>query len=127
MKVKMQLKDIITLYHTLKTIIDGDKDLKIDALFKFKLLGIMKNIETPVTNFDFIRNEKIQEYGTQDEQGRFSISPDNQEAIEKFKEDLNKVTCSEIDISIEKLKAKEAFASGIPADLLIGLYNIMEE
>lgn len=127
MKVKMQLKDIITLYHTLKTIIDGDKELKIDALFKFKLLGIMKNIETPVANFDFIRNEKIQEYGTQDEQGRFSISPDNQEAIEKFKEDLNKVTCSEIDISIEKLKAKEAFASGIPADLLIGLYNIMEE
>lgn len=125
--MKMQLKDIITLYHTLKTIIDSDRELKIDALFKFKLLGIMKSIETPVANFDFIRNEKIQEYGTQDEQGRFSISPDNQEAVRKFTEDMEKVTSSEIDISIEKLKAKEVFASGISTDLIMGLYNIMEE
>lgn len=47
--MNMKLNDILVLNDTLRSIIDKDKDSKIDALFKFKLLGIMKHIEIPVT------------------------------------------------------------------------------
>ena len=60
--MKIKLGNVLEINNVLKSIIDNT-ELKIDALFKFKLLGIMKSFEIPIANFEIIRNEKIKEYG----------------------------------------------------------------
>lgn len=124
--MKIKLGNILEINNVLKSIIDNT-ELKIDALFKFKLLGIMKNLEIPVANFEAIRNEKIREYGKENEDGNFSISNDNKDAIEKFTKDLNQIIDSDIEVSIQKLKPTDVFDKGLPADYLIHLYLIIEE
>lgn len=125
--MKMKLKEIMVLNQILKNIIDQDTDRKIQALFKFKILGILKNMESPIANFEVIRNEKIKEYGTEGEDGTISIPEDNEKIIKQFTEDLNSLMESEVEISIEKLKAEDVFNAGVPADYLVGLYGIIEE
>ena len=124
--MKIKLGNILEINNVLKSIIDNT-ELKIDALFKFKLLGIMKNLEIPVANFEAIRNEKIREYGKENEDGNFSISNDDKDAIEKFTKDLNQIIDSDIEVSIQKLKPTDVFDKGLPADYLIHLYLIIEE
>ena len=128
--MKIKLGNILEINNVLKSIIDNT-ELKIDALFKFRLLGIMKNLEVPIANFNVIRDEKIKEYGkeTEDENGNKSIgiSVDDKEAIAKFSEDINKVIDSEVDVNIEKLKAIDIFDKGLPTEYLVKLYPIIEE
>ena len=128
--MKIKLGNIWEINNVLKSIIDNS-ELRIDALFKFKLLGIMKSFETPIANFEVIRNDKINEYGkeTEDENGNKSIgiSVDDKEAIAKFSEDINKVIDSEIDVNIEKLKAIDVFDKGLSTEYLVKLYPIIEE
>ena len=128
--MKIKLGNILEINNVLKSIIDNT-ELKIDALFKFKLLGIMKSFETPIANFEVIRNDKIKEYGKEleDENGNKSIGigVDDKDAIAKFSEDINKVIDSEVDININKLKSVDVFDKGLPADYLIRLYPIIEE
>lgn len=125
--MKMKLKEIMVLNQILKNIIDQDTDRKIQTLFKFKILGILKNMESPIANFEVIRNEKIKEYGTEGEDGTISIPEDNEKIMKQFTEDLNSLMESEVEISIEKLKAEDVFNAGVPADYLVGLYGIIEE
>ena len=128
--MKIKLGNVLEINNVLKSIIDNT-ELKIDALFKFKLLGIMKNIEVPIANFEVIRNEKIKEYGKEleDENGNKSIGIDanDKDAIVKFSEDINKVIESEVDVNIEKLKAIDVFDKGLPTEYLVKLYPIIEE
>ena len=124
--MKIRLSTVLEINNIVRTIIDNS-DLKIDPLFKFKLLGIMKNLEVPVNNFEVIRNEKIKEYGKESEDGNIAISKDDKNAIEKFTKDLNLVISSEVDVNIEKLKASDVFDKGLSADYLVGLYPIIEE
>lgn len=128
--MKIKLGNVLEINNILKQIIDNS-ELKIDALFKFRLLGIMKNLEVPIENFNVIRDEKIKEYGkeTEDENGNKSIgiSVDDKDAIAKFSEDINKVIDSEIDVNIEKLKAIDVFDKGLPTEYLVKLYPIIEE
>ena len=128
--MKIKLGNVLEINNVLKSIIDNT-ELKIDALFKFKLLGIMKNIEVPIANFEVIRNEKIKEYGKEleDENGNKSIGIDanDKEIVDKFSEDINKVIESEVDINIEKLKAIDVFDKGLPTEYLVKLYPIIEE
>ena len=128
--MKIKLGNVLEINNVLKLIIDNT-ELKIDALFKFKLLGIMKSFEIPIANFEVIRNEKIKEYGKEleDENGNKSIgiSVDDKEAIAKFSEDINKVIDSEVDVNINKLKSVDVFDKGLPADYLVKLYPIIEE
>ena len=128
--MKIKLGNILEINNVLKSIIDNT-ELKIDALFKFRLLGIMKNLEVPIANFNVIRDEKINEYGkeTEDENGNKSIgiSVDDKDAIAKFSKDINKVIDSEVDINIEKLKAIDVFDKGLPTEYLVKLYPIIEE
>ena len=126
----MKLKDILNINQILKMIIDNS-ELNIDVLLKFKLLGIMKNIEVPINNFDIIRNEKIKEYGkeTEDENGNKTIGVDinDKECMKKFSDDLNKILDSNVEINIQKLKPSDVFDKGLPAEYLVGLYPIIEE
>ena len=128
--MKIKLGNVLEINNVLKSIIDNT-ELKIDALFKFKLLGIMKNIEVPIANFEVIRNEKIKEYGKEleDENGNKSIGIDanDKDAITKFSKDINKVIDSEVDVNIEKLKAIDVFDKGLPTEYLVKLYPIIEE
>ena len=128
--MKIKLGNVLEINNVLKSIIDNT-ELKIDALFKFRLLGIMKNLEVPIANFNVIRDEKIKEYGKEleDENGNKSIGIDanDKDAIAKFSEDINKVIDSEIDVNIEKLKAIDVFDKGLPTEYLVKLYPIIEE
>ena len=128
--MKIKLGNILEINNVLKSIIDNT-ELKIDALFKFRLLGIMKNLEVPIANFNVIRDEKIKEYGKEleDENGNTSIGIDanDKDAIAKFSEDINKVIDSEVDVNIEKLKAIDVFDKGLPTEYLVKLYPIIEE
>ena len=128
--MKIKLRNILEINNVLKSIIDNT-ELKIDALFKFKLLGIMKSFEIPIANFEVIRNDKIKEYGKEleDENGNKSIGidADDKEAITKFSEDISKVIESEVDVNINKLKSIDVFDKGLPADYLVKLYPIIEE
>ena len=128
--MKIKLRNILEINNVLKSIIDNT-ELKIDALFKFKLLGIMKNLEVPIANFNVIRDGKITEYGKEleDENGNKSIGIDtnDKDAMAKFSKDINKVIDSEVDVSIEKLKAIDVFDKGLPTEYLVKLYPIIEE
>ena len=124
--MKIKLSTVLELNNMLKAIIDNT-ELKIDSLLKFKLLGILKNIEIPVNNFEAIRNEKIREYGKENDEGNIGISADDKESMEKFTNDLNEVINSEVEVNIQKLKATDVFDKGLPAEYLVGLYSIIEE
>lgn len=124
--MKIKLGIVLDLNAMLKAIIDNT-ELKIDSLLKFKLLGILKNIEIPVNNFEAIRNEKIREYGKENDEGNIGISAEDTESMEKFTNDLNEVINSEIEVNIQKLKATDVFDKGLPAEYLVGLYSIIEE
>ena len=128
--MKIKLGNILEINNVLKSIIDNT-ELKIDALFKFRLLGIMKNLEVPIANFNVIRDEKIKEYGKEleDENGNKSIGIDanDKDAIDKFSKDINKVIDSEVEVNIEKLKAIDVFDKGLPTEYLVKLYPIIEE
>ena len=124
--MKIKLGTVLDLNAMLKTIIDNT-ELKIDSLLKFKLLGILKNIEIPVNNFEAVRNEKIREYGKENDEGNIGISADDTESMEKFTNDMNEVINSDVEVNIQKLKAVDVFDKGLPADYLVGLYPIIEE
>ena len=124
--MKIKLSTVLGLNNMLKAIIDNT-ELKIDSLFKFKLLGILKNIEIPVNNFEAVRNEKIREYGKENDEGNIGISADDTESMEKFTNDMNEVINSDVEVNIQKLKAVDVFDKGLPAEYLVGLYPIIEE
>ena len=124
--MKIKLGTVLDLNAMLKAIIDNT-ELKIDSLLKFKLLGILKNIEIPVNNFEAVRNEKIREYGKENDEGNIGISANDTESMEKFTNDLNEVINSDVEVNIQKLKATDVFDKGLPAEYLVGLYSIIEE
>lgn len=123
--MKLKLNEVLNLNQTLKLIID-DPARKIDPLFKFKLLGIMKAIEHPVSNFELIRNEKINEYGSKTDDGNICIPGDDADAIKRFQDDLREVIESEVEVNITKLHAADVFHQGVSAEYLVGLYAIIE-
>ena len=124
--MKIKLGIVLDLNAMLKAIIDNT-ELKIDSLFKFKLLGILKNIEIPVNNFEAVRNEKIREYGKENDEGNIGMSADDTESMEKFTNDMNELVNSDVEVNIQKLKAVDVFDKGLPAEYLVGLYSIIEE
>ena len=124
--MKIKLSTVLELNNMLKAIIDNT-ELKIDSLLKFKLLGILKNIEIPVNNFEAVRNEKIREYGKENDEGNIGISADDTESMEKFTKDMNEVINSDVEVNIQKLKTVDVFDKGLPAEYLVGLYSIIEE
>lgn len=126
MEISLKVNEVIELNDTLKSIIENDK-VKINALLKFRLLGIMQSIKLNITNFEIIKNEKIVEYGEETENGIYQISNDTPEAIEKFKRDIEQVLNSEVTININMLKPDEVFDQGLASEYLMGLYPIIGE
>ena len=108
MEIKLKVNEVLGLNNILKSIIDNDK-VKINVLLKFRLLGIMRSIESHITNFEIVKNEKIIEYGEETENGIYQISKDKPNAMENFKKDIEQVLDSEVTININMLKPAEVF------------------
>lgn len=138
----MKIRDILTYNNIFKDIIDNAKD--VNALVKFRILGIVKQFEPIVTNFNIIRDEKIIQYGKEQEDGNYGIQTPNRDkfetddeynkAIEEFNKavaafnaDLNELLDSEAGIEIKKFKYNDVIDTGISADYLVLLYDFIEE
>ena len=138
----MKVSEILDYNNVIKAIIDNAKD--VNALVKFRLLGMCKQFEPIVTNFETIRQEKIAQYGTTDENGNVGIftpkkedfendddykkaSEEFETTIERFTADLNEVLNSESDIEIKKFKYTDIMDAGLPSDYLIAIYDLIEE
>lgn len=127
MEINIKLSNLLNINAVLKEIIENKDNVKSDSLFKFRLLTIMKSLESHVSNFEAVKNDKIQEYGKPDEDGKIIVSPDDKEMFDKFVYDINELLNSEVSINIQKLKAGDVFDKGIDAEYLVKLYDIMEE
>lgn len=128
--MQMKLGEILQLDAVIKSIIDS-KELVVSAVFKFRLLGILKSIETHVNNYEIVRIEKVKQYGKQtlDENGNMidcKVEP-NTENEKLFRLDIEEILNTDVVVDIQKLKLKETFDSGLPTNYLLHLYPIMEQ
>ncbi len=138
----MLVKDAISYSRTIKSIIDSNSN--INALVKFKLLGMAKQLEPITENFERVRNENIYKYGTINENGGASIvepkrdSFDNDEdfntamdeyknTVAKINEELKTILNSDVNVNINKFKYTEIIDAGLSADYLLDLYELIEE
>jgi hypothetical protein len=103
-----------------------DENTELTAVFKFQLLGIVKGFESAVQNFETIRNEKIREYGEENDNGDFTINPEKKENFEKFQKEISSVLDTEITMSVTKLKAEDVFKVITDPKALVILYPIIE-
>ena len=126
MEIKLKLNEVLNINRTLAAIID-DSHAKINVLLKFRLLGLMKAIEAHVSNFEFIKNEKIVEYGEKNKDGTFQISKDDIKAVAKYKKDIEQVLNSDVTICVAPFKPDEIFDKGLKSEYLSGLYPIIRE
>lgn len=125
MKKKLELYKVINANEILKRIIDN-KDLNINCISKFKLLGIMKELEPVVANFEFVKNEKIKEYGKEDENGQVSINPEEEpEMFKKYQEEIQELLST--TVKVDTVKASDVIDKDIPADALVAIYDLISE
>lgn len=125
MKKKLELYKVINANEILKRIIDN-KDLNINCISKFKLLGIMKELEPVVANFEFVKNEKIKEYGKEDENGQVSINPEEEpEMFKKYQEEIQELLSTAV--KVDTIKAADVIDKDIPADALVAIYDLIGE
>ena len=138
----MLVKDAINYSSVIKSIIDNATD--VSPLVKFKLLGMAKQLEPIVANFETVRNENIYKYGTINDNGGASIVEPKRESydtdeefndamnkykeiVTKINEDLKKVLNSDVDVQINKFKYDEIIDAGVSADYLLSLYELIEQ
>ena len=136
----MKVKDILNYNSIIKDIVNNSTN--ISALTKFKMLGMLKQFEPIITNYEVVRNEKIKEYGVLTDNGNYGIfvpqkndfenDEDYQKAVDQYENvinqfdaDMNEVVDSEADIKLNKF-GKEILDAGISADYLLALYELIE-
>lgn len=124
MKKKLELYKVININEVLKTIIDKDTD--VNCILKFKLLGIMKTLEPMVSNFELVKNEKIREYGKENENGQIGINKEEDpESFKKFHKDIKELLSTTVEV--DTINASDVIDRGIPADALVNLYDLIAE
>lgn len=125
MKKKLELYKVINANEILKRLIEN-KDLNINCILKFKLLGIMKELEPVVANFEYVKNEKIKEYGKETEDGKISINEDDDpEAFKKYSKDIQELVSTTVEVNT--IKASDVIDKGIPVDALVAIYDLITE
>lgn len=130
----MEIKtgQVISIYNILQDIIDNNKD--VDSSIKFKFLLTMNELTNVVSNFEKMRNEKINELGKdteiEDENGEKrivkAIDEDDVEARKNFSDTMNEIINSDIEVNIQKFKSDEIFNKGITSQQLVCLLPIIE-
>lgn len=138
----MKTRDILNYNDVIKNIIDNVTE--VSSLVKFKFLGMLKQFEPIVNNYEMIRNDLINKYGKPDSNGTIGIflpQKEDYESDEKFNsamkeyediiselnKELDKILNEEITIDVKKIKAEDIMSVGIPADFLMVLYDLIEE
>lgn len=138
----MTINDVLNYNKAIMTIIDNINNMP--ALVKFKMLGMCKQFEPIVSNFDSIRQDKIRQYSNNKEDGSLGIIMPNkddfenddeytkavaeyEDCIKKFTDDIKELLNSEADITVKKFKVDEIMNVGIPSEYLISIYDLMEE
>lgn len=138
----MTVSEVLKYDEIFKMIIDNNKD--INALVKFKMLGVCKQFEPIINNYKTVRYEKAIQYGTDDGEGSVIIRMPQKEnydsdelyntavaeyedAIKNFSADIDKILDSEVDIEITKFKYSDIMNAGVSADNLIAIYDFIEE
>ena len=122
----MKVKEIAQINSAIKMLLDDTK-VSFGTKLKFQFLTIMKQLEPIVTNITTLRDEKIREYGTEDENGEISIKKSDTETITKFQKDMEELFNTDVDLVVTKINAEDIFQYKIPADYLLALYSIIEE
>lgn len=125
MDITLKLATILSVNDVLKQVIDDEAVT--DVALKFKLLTVAKALENPVNHFELLRNQKIKEYGQEDDQGTIIIDVRDSTAIQSFREAMETLMDTEVTLSLTKLKSREVFNKGLSPEALVGLYDIMEE
>ena len=93
--MKLKIYNVINIYTTVKALIEND-NLN-DSILKFKMLGILKSLETSMSNYQTIQYDTIKELGTPvfndngEETGNYTIPSENKEAVEKYIKTMNKL------------------------------------
>jgi len=138
----MTVNNILNYNTIIKNLIDNASD--INSLVKFKLLGMLKQFEPVVQNFEAVREEQIKKFGKEDGNGGFGIiapvkddfedekefekaQAEFEETIKKFSDALDEVLKSETEIKLKKFKVNDIMNAGLPADYLMALYDLIEE
>lgn len=138
----MLVNEVLNYNKIIKNIIDNSTD--VGGLAKFKLLGILKQFEPIVQDFEIVRNETISKYGTYNNQGILGVFPpdkdkyDNEEEfkkandeyksiVDKIDSELEKVAKAEVTVNISKIKYSDIMDAGIPAEYLVAIYDFIEE
>ena len=125
MQKTLKLYKAINANEIFRRIIDN-KDLNINCISKFKLLGIMKALEPVVANFEFVKNEKIREYGKEDENGQVSINAEEEpEMFKKYQEEIQELLST--TVKVDTVKAADVIDKDIPADALVAIYDLICE
>lgn len=125
MDITLKLATILSVNDVLKQVIDDEAVT--DVALKFKLLTAAKALENPVAQFELLRNQKIKEYGQEDDQGTITIDVRDSTAIQSFREAMETLMDTGVTLSLTKLKSREVFNKGLSPEALVGLYDIMEE
>ena len=137
----MKVEDILRYDRVVKDIIDN---AKLDSVLKFKFLQMAKQFEPVIENVNKVRDEVLNKYSSTNENGQSGIfQPDRekfesdeafndavkefQEKITKFNEELQPVFEEEVKIELKKFKASDVMNSGIPAESLLVIYDLIEE
>ena len=142
-EIEMTVNEVLRYNSIIKTIVDHSTD--VSALVKFRFLGMLKQFQPIVEDFEKIRQEKIVQYAnvTEDD-GTVGIVEPKQEDYEndedfnvahekfmecrmQFEKDINELANSEADIEIKKFKYTDIIDAGISADYLIDIYDLIEE
>lgn len=138
----MKTRDILKYNDVIKNIIDNVTE--VSSLVKFKFLGMLKQFEPIVNNYEMVRNELINKYGKPDNNGTIGIflpqkedyksdeefnsaMKEYEDIISELNKELDKILNEDITINIKKFKAEDIMSIGIPADFLMVLYDLIEE
>ena len=122
--MKFNLKSLIDMNKTLKSIIDNENIL-IKASTKFRILGILKALEPHMVNFEIIRNEKVKEYGEKDQDGNYAIAIENHAAMESFNNDMKALLNETVSIAMNQILAEDIMVSGVTSSDLLCLDPIL--
>lgn len=138
----MTVKEVLNYDRIVKIIIDEMK--YIDVKVRFRFLQMAHQFQPIVKNYNTIREEKITQYGSTHANGQFGIikpdkdsyenEADYQKAVQdydvvfkKFTSELNELLESDAKIEIQRFKPEEIMDSGIPADIMLELYDLIEQ
>ena len=138
----MTVNEVLNYNQIIKSIVDNAPN--VNALIKFKLLGMCKQFEPIVENFEKVRQDKIREFGTVSGDGNIGIIPPNKddfeddndfekaqeefnETVDKFNAAIEEVAMSEVKVEIEKFKSADIMDAGLPANFLLAIYDLIEE